>query len=149
MGSRFTIHLPAGDSQQVALPSHAPRELPRGRGQTILLVDDEPAVREITRQTLETFGYRVITASDGAQGLQIFAADPEAIDVVFTDMMMPTMDGREMIRELRNLRPALPVIGASGVAGDERSGPTDVVRLLAKPYTIEALLMVLAEILPV
>ena len=147
MGSRFTIRLPASSSQRVALPPIGKRETPCGRGETILLVDDESAVREVTRQVLETYGYHVITAANGAQGLQVFAANPDAIDVVFTDMMMPIMDGREMIRELRKLRPAVPVIGASGVADDERTGPVDVLQLLAKPYSIEALLVALAEIL--
>ncbi len=145
MGSRFTIYLPAGSGQKVVLPPSEPRVQPCGHGETILLVDDESSVRHVTRQVLEAYGYHVITAADGAQGLQRFAADPDAIDAVITDLMMPIMDGREMIRELRKLRPEVPIIATSGVADDERSGPVDVLLLLAKPYSIETLLVALAE----
>jgi len=149
-GSRFSVYLPATD--EISRDPVAPQEpeLPKGHGETILVVDDEAPVRQITMRTLESFGYTVLTASDGAEALSLYAARPAGIDVVITDMSMPFMDGPTLIQVLRRLTPEIPVIGVSGVASNERvirtmQAGTD--RFLRKPYTSGTLLRTLREVL--
>ena len=79
-GSTFVIHLPAQTSDLSALPpiSAEPTPLPRGHGEVVLVVDDDASVLDITRQTLEGFGYRVLCATDGAQAMGVFCAQPRA-----------------------------------------------------------------------
>ncbi len=149
-GSVFRIYLPVdGDiqRQRVAPPQAAAAAIPGGGGRRILLADDEPAILEIARLTLENHGYRVVTAVDGAEALARFRENPAAIDAIVTDMMMPHMDGDGLISELRKLRPDLPIVATSGVAGDPRKQVPEVRKFLAKPYPAAALLSALAEIL--
>lgn len=149
-GSVFRVYLPAADrspeeSEQVPLV-----ELPRGDGELILVVDDEAAIRMITRQTLEAFGYRVVTAQDGAEALAVFVQNEREVAVVLTDMMMPIMDGAATIRALQRLRPDVRIIAASGLnanGGVAKAAGAGIRHFLAKPYTTEALLKTVAEIL--
>jgi CheY-like chemotaxis protein len=147
-GTLFTMFLPAlrRDGERSAVT--ASPSLPRGRGETVLVVDDEASIRHITRQTLEAYGYEVLDAADGADGIALFIARRFEIDVVITDMAMPRLDGRALIRELHRIDPTVPVIGVSGVASlqswDEEK---ETVRFLPKPYTTSALLTSLREVL--
>jgi len=124
--------------------------MPRGNGELILVLDDEPAVRQITQQTLELFGYRVILAVDGADGVAVYARQGAEIDVVITDMMMPVMDGPATIEVLRRMNPAVRIIGASGLSADgpvARAVSLGVKHFLPKPYTAETLLKALKDVL--
>ena len=147
-GTLFTMFLPAlrRDGERSAVT--ASPSLPRGRGETVLVVDDEASIRHITRQTLEAYGYEVLDAADGADGIALFIARRFEIDVVITDMAMPRLDGRALIRELHRIDSTVPVIGVSGVASlqswDEEK---ETVRFLPKPYTTSALLTSLREVL--
>ncbi len=125
-------------------------ELPRGHDELILLVDDETAVCEITKQTLEAFGYRVILSANGVEAVAVYAERRAEIAVVITDMMMPVMDGPTTIRILRQLNPQVRVIAASGLAAQEHVAQATnlgVKHFLAKPYTAETLLKMLRETL--
>jgi CheY-like chemotaxis protein len=116
----------------------------------ILVVDDERSIRQITQQTLEAFGYRVMVASDGAEAATAYAARSAEIAVVLTDMNMPVVDGLSTIRILLKMNPAVRIIGASGVstAGHAtRAAALGVKHFLTKPYTAETLLKVLRKIL--
>ena len=124
--------------------------LPKGHGETVLLVDDEASILKITKQTLETFGYRVLLAPNGAEAVSIYVENRDKIDVVLTDMIMPLMDGPSLIRILRRLNPAVRVIAASGMAAKGlvvESVQEGVKHFLAKPYTAELLLTTLRSIL--
>jgi PAS domain S-box-containing protein len=148
-GSVFHVHLPA---HAVSEPHEASSEqdLPRGNGETILLVDDESSIRRTTGQALETFGYRVLTAADGAEALAVYAARGGEIDIVLTDMMMPLMDGASMIQALRRMNAGVRIIASSGlnVAGMvTRAAEAGVHTFLAKPYTTESLLKTLHQAL--
>jgi PAS domain S-box-containing protein len=116
-GSIFRVYLPALDSapEEHSEPD-ADDDMPRGSGETILVVDDEDAVATITKQTLITFGYNVITATDGAQAVSAYALHKDRISAVLTDIMMPVMDGNALIAALQHLNPALPIIATSGRA---------------------------------
>src|SRR5436190_7836468 len=149
-GSQFSMYLPAlnvpGELESIA----AKTDLPLGNGELILVVDDEESIREITRGTLETFGYSVLTASDGTEALAIYADKNNEIAVVLTDMVMPFMDGPATIRALQRMNPAVRIIAASGLGTGQRAGegPLEGVAVfLNKPYTAEKLLKTLSQVL--
>jgi PAS domain S-box-containing protein len=149
-GSHFTLYIPAvnapGATDAVALQT----DLPLGHGELILVVDDEESIREITRGTLETFGYSVLTASDGTEALALYADKKNEIAVVLTDMVMPFMDGSATIRALQRMNPEVRIIAASGLGAGQRAGEgtlEGVSVFLNKPYTAEKLLKTLAQVL--
>lgn len=111
----------------------------------ILLVEDEPLVRELALEDLIEAGFDVVAARDGDEGLEIARTDP-AFDCLFTDIRMPSaIDGWELAEQVKRLIPGVKVIFATGLSDDfGRVGPDD--RLLQKPYRRETLLGMLAEI---
>lgn len=109
-----------------------------GDGQLILLIDDERTILDVTSATLESFGYRVLTASNGSEGIALYAQNPD-VAVVVTDMLMPVLDGPTTIRALRNLNPNLRVLGMSGYTSHRMSGPMPDL-LLQKPFRAADLL---------
>jgi PAS domain S-box-containing protein len=149
-GAQFRIHLPAIRSESTTPLSVSHAELPRGLGETVLLIDDEAAIRNINRQILETFGYRVILAADGAEGVTLYADHQAEIAVVVIDMMMPVMDGPSAIRSLVKINPAVRIIAASGITTNasaaKAAGPA-VKHFLPKPYTTEILLKTLRTVI--
>lgn len=149
-GTQFRIYLPALEIPQVTLSDAGHPALPAGRGETILVVDDELAIREITRSTLEAFNYRALTANDGAEAIALYAQHRDEIRVVLTDMMMPLMDGPALIRALRKLDPEVRIIASSGLTENGRAAEltqSGVSTFLAKPYSADKLLKALAEVL--
>lgn len=149
-GTTFRIHLPAQIEDSAKEEAKFLQELPRGNGELILVVDDEATVREITKQTLEVFGYRVVLANDGAEAVSVYSLRGAEIDLVLTDMMMPVMDGLAMIEILRRINPEVLIIGASGLSVESqvaRATSLGVKDFLPKPYTAETLLKVLKKVL--
>jgi len=149
-GSEFTLYLPAVDMPGAADSAALQTDLPLGDGELILVVDDEESIREITRGTLETFGYKVLTASDGTEALALYADKKNEIAVVLTDMVMPFMDGPATIRALQRMNPKVRIIAASGLGAGQRAGEgalEGVAVFLNKPYTAEKLLNTLAHVL--
>ncbi|HEY0763047.1 MAG TPA: PAS domain S-box protein [Pyrinomonadaceae bacterium] len=149
-GSQFSLYLPAVDSHGEVDSAAAQTDLPLGHGELILVVDDEESIREITKGTLETFGYKVLTASDGTEALALYADKKNEIAVVLTDMVMPFMDGPATIRALQRMNPKVKIIAASGLGTGQRAGEgvlEGVSVFLNKPYTAEKLLKTLAEVL--
>lgn len=150
-GTRFEIYLPALGTDSGQEDHLRSDEVRRGSGELILIIEDEFTVRQITQQTLEAFGYRVLLAEDGAEGIALYASHRQEISLVLTDMMMPIMDGPSTIRALRRIDPKIPIIAASGL--DEHVGnlrfnrSCGVDHFLPKPYTAYALLTVVQEVL--
>jgi PAS domain S-box-containing protein len=146
-GTTFSVYLPtaaAGLSKPVRDdPSKADPALPRGKGEHILVVDDEESVRMIMRSTLESFGFRVSTSSDGAEAIALFRNPKAIFDMAIVDMQMPGLDGGKTIVALRHLRPELPIVGASGLATSENrehAAANGVRHFLDKPFSVETLL---------
>src|SRR5437867_2441624 len=142
-GTAFLIYLPAleATSQQVAETEH-PRA-PSGNGELILAVDDEVSVLSMTKETLETFGYRVLTAKDGTEAVATFTAHRKEIKGVLTDMLMPFMDGPATIRVLKKMDPNIKIIAASGLMDNDKvkdATGMDNIAFLMKPFTAEKLL---------
>jgi two-component system cell cycle sensor histidine kinase/response regulator CckA len=113
-GTRFYIYLPASDRSRSIVAEEATLNAPQAGGETILLVDDETMVADVTGQLLEKLGYRILTAYSGEEALSIFQAQPSHIDLVVLDIVMPGMGGAETFERLRELNPRLNVLLASG-----------------------------------
>ena len=150
-GTTFKIYLPAmeitSEGQREQLEQASP---PRGNGETVLIVDDEASILTITSQTLRAFGYRVLTATDGAHAVAIYAEHKKEIAVVLTDMAMPIMDGLALIHSLMRINPTIKIIAASGLNanGGMSKGPGALVKhFLTKPYTAGTLLKTLRTLL--
>jgi CheY-like chemotaxis protein len=129
-----------------------PGTMPRGADELILVVDDEENIREITRATLEKFGYRVLTATDGTDAMAIYAQNRAEISLILTDIAMPYMDGTALIRAARKIDPSSNIVAMSGLMNSEQTAELqslNVNAFLSKPYTAETLLKLLAEILRV
>jgi CheY-like chemotaxis protein len=150
-GTVFKVYLPANEGPEMQADGEALQQsLPRGEGELILVVDDEASIVGITKQTLEAFNYRVVTAEDGAQAIAIFAGQREKIAAVITDMMMPIMDGAALIAALRRLDPEVRIIASSGLEANGRAVRAvnaGVKHFLQKPYSADAMLRVLREAL--
>jgi len=150
-GTVFKVYLPAQKQGQAATPADAvTTELPRGSGETILVVDDETSILSITQATLEAFGYKVIVAEDGAQAVGLFALHRSTIAAVITDMMMPVLDGPALITALRRIAPDVRVIASSGLHDEGktvRASQNGVRHFLQKPYSADVLLRMVANIL--
>lgn len=150
-GTTFKVYLPAIEMSSEAVPPHLQQvNLPRGNGETVLVVDDESSILIVTGQTLQAFGYRVLTATDGADALAIYVQHKEEIAVVLTDMMMPVMDGAATIQALMRINPGVKIIAASGLnanGGAAKASGGGAKHFLAKPYTAETLLTALRTIL--
>lgn len=149
-GSQFTLYLPALERPGTVEAAGLQTDLPLGHGELILVVDDEESIREITRSTLETFGYSVLTAADGTEALALYADKKNEIAAVLTDMVMPFMDGPATIRALQRMNSRVRIIAASGLGAGQRAGEgalEGVSVFLTKPYTAEKLLKTLARVL--
>ncbi|MCR4373456.1 MAG: PAS domain S-box protein [Acidobacteria bacterium] len=147
-GTRFQICLPAQPGGGDKPAGAAAAELPRGDGEIVLVVDDEVAIREITRHTLEAFGYRVLLASDGAEAVALYTQHAAEIAVVIMDMMMPGLDGGSAIQALVTMNPAVRVIAVSGVAASSQAlpkGAAGAIHFLVKPFSSETLLQALRQ----
>jgi CheY-like chemotaxis protein len=149
-GSRFSIYLPALRTESDAAVDVTASKYPKGNGEVILVVDDEDNVREITQATLEKFGYRVLTATDGADAIGVYAQHNDEIAAVLTDMAMPFLDGPGAIRAIRRASPEIKVVAMSGLLNAEQTAELESLNVsffLTKPFTAEKLLTTLARIL--
>jgi len=150
-GTTFKIYLPAIErTSETPEAKEELDDLPRGQGETVLIVDDEASILTITGQTLDAFGYKVLTANDGVEAIARYAENRGTIAVVLTDMAMPVMDGPSMIRVLMKMNPKVKVIAASGLKTSEalvRESNFETKYFIDKPYTAGTLLRTLRTIL--
>jgi PAS domain S-box-containing protein len=146
-GTAFKVYLPAITTNETLKAQEHQRELPGGHGELILVVDDEDQIREMTKKTLETHGYRVITANDGKAAIELYTKNRDDIKLVLMDMM-PVMDGSVSIRELRKAYPEVKIIAVSGLTQKDKIAEVEiqVQAFLAKPYTAEKLLNTIHEV---
>jgi PAS domain S-box-containing protein len=148
-GTSFQVYLPVRETDDVE--GHASPGLtvvPRGNGELILLVDDDASILNITQQTLETFGYRVLTAEDGARAIGIYSQRQSEIALVVTDVGMPILDGVALVAALMRMNPAVRIIAASGTAASiAKIAQFGVTTVLEKPFTADRLLRTVAEVI--
>ncbi len=147
-GSTFDIYLPASDKPGDR-NSSARKALVKG-SERILLVDDEAMILEVGQKILERLGYRVLAAGGGQQALDILGAEGDGVDLVILDLIMPGMDGRRTFDRIRELRPGLPVILASGYAIEGQA--SEIMRrgcngFLQKPFHLTELSQKIRQVL--
>jgi PAS domain S-box-containing protein len=149
-GASFTIYLPrTPHTEAVAKPAESPNGVPRGT-ETVLLVEDEDAVRRLSRHILEMIGYRVLEARDGPEALTVCGQSNGAIDLMITDVVMPHMSGRQLADQLVPRYPRMRVLYLSGYTDEAIShhGVLDrEVAFLSKPFTFDALARKVREVL--
>jgi two-component system, cell cycle sensor histidine kinase and response regulator CckA len=148
-GSSFRVYLPASQSVRERPHKATATEVPHGNGELLLVVDDEVSILEVTKTSLESSRYRVVTAQDGTEALALYSQFGDDIKVVLTDMMMPDLDGAATIRALRRINPRVKIITATGleVGGKVNNVSAKVEAFLPKPYTREKLLRTIADVL--
>jgi two-component system cell cycle sensor histidine kinase/response regulator CckA len=149
-GTTFKIYLPAQEAVGDSFASETQEaSLPKGSGETILVVDDENSIISITRQTLEAFGYNMITARNGAEAVAIYAQKMDKIAVILTDLSMPVMDGRAAIYALLNINPKAKIIAMSGMDESKSvimASNAGIKHFISKPYTAATLLKTLKSV---
>jgi predicted ATPase/signal transduction histidine kinase/GAF domain-containing protein/CheY-like chemotaxis protein len=135
VGTTFTIWLPAA-GQMPRLAAEPAGKLPQGNGETVMIVDDEPALVALAEETLAELGYEPVGFDSSLAALQAFRAEPKRFDLVLTDETMPNLTGTELAREIRQLRPEISIILMSGYGGtqlSERAQAAGVIDVLRKP----------------
>jgi CheY-like chemotaxis protein len=149
-GTTFKVYLPRVEGESaIVTPEHAHAAAFEGTG-TILLVEDEDAVRDVSSRLLSRAGYTVIEARDGKEALDICTDVSTDIDLVITDMVMPEIGGRELARRVREMRPGVPIVFMSGYTDDDdltRSYLETGSVFIEKPFTPELLLSRTRELL--
>jgi CheY-like chemotaxis protein len=142
-GTEFTVLLPALDRPVERPDTRPPMPVTlNGSGKRVLVVDDEESIRLITVHALQQHGFTIETAADGAEALALFRENPGRFAVIITDLMMPRLGGRELVREIRRIAPRLPIIASSGLSEESADAvpgqslaALGVPTLLRKPYT--------------
>jgi two-component system, cell cycle sensor histidine kinase and response regulator CckA len=149
LGTTFKVYLPQENTAVVPLETAEPTQVPDGV-ETVLVVEDESAVRALVCAALEQHGYTVLQATGGDAALQVSSAHPGPIDLVVTDLVMPGMSGRQLAGQLSQVRPQARVLYMSGYTDDValRHGLVDrTVPYLQKPFTPAALAQKVREVL--
>ncbi len=145
-GTTMTLLVPRAEGE-AAPKRREPPPIELAEGEHVLFVEDDELVRRTGRRILERLGYRVEEAIDGLDALERVRASSARFDLVVTDMVMPRMNGMQLIRALSELAPGLPVLVVSGYA-DAALGELGEASFLAKPYTLESLASRLRALLP-
>jgi len=148
-GTTFTIYLPALEEEKAAGPAAAEVEFAGGQGETILLVEDEPTVLEVSKAMLERLGYRVRTATSGEEALQVYDQHQDEIALVLTDMVMPRMDGIALFKALQVRNPGVKVVMMSGYPLGEKTQEirfAGILDWLQKPVEMAQLVEILGRV---
>ena len=147
-GTTFTIHIPASGSDVREVREHDDKPI-RG-SETILVVDDEVFVKEVTGKMLKSLGYQVLTADNGAAALKIYGEQGNGIDLVILDMIMPGMSGQETFRRLKSMNPGVRAILSSGYSIEDQAWSVlkeGCAAFLQKPFTRASLSEKIREVL--
>ncbi len=146
-GTQIKVFLPASETAEPA--TEETEAISQGNGELILVVDDELSILEVTKATLETFNYSVLTANDGIDAIAMYAQNFNAIEVVIMDIMMPSMGGITAIRTLKKINPEVKIIAISGLVSNREliaELDTSISAFIAKPFNNEDLLKTIHEI---
>jgi PAS domain S-box-containing protein len=143
-GTEFKVYLPAADAKPPEQVVEGKPALPAGKGERILVVDDEGSILAMTRAALENYGYAVTTAVSGMEAISRFREDPDAFNLVITDYAMPFMDGPALIPVLRKIRPDIKIVMTTGAEDQIKKLSQDVKidGFVLKPFSTEGLLSV-------
>lgn len=147
-GTNFKVYLPAVEGMETITPEELPPQ--PGNGELILIVDDEAAIQEITRTSLEAHNYTTLIASDGIEAIALYVQNRDKIDAVLMDIMLPTLDGLTAIRTLKKINPQVRILASSGLMSENKLSSVAAIGIntfLVKPYTVNELLLSLQKIL--
>ena len=150
VGTEFILYFPAvaRQSEVVAPPPESPIQAIQGRGETVLLIDDEDGVREVLHALLEAYGYRVLVASDGATGVKLYRERQKEVQLILTDMMMPGIQGTDVMKELRSINPDVRIVAMSGISSEAGKLESAArMAFLPKPMSGEDLLGAVRQVL--
>ncbi|HEY0255982.1 MAG TPA: PAS domain S-box protein, partial [Candidatus Methylacidiphilales bacterium] len=149
-GTTFKVYLPAQATPGDVIEQGSEEiSLPRGDGETILVVDDETSILSITSETLHAYGYNVLTACNGAEAVAIYAQQKRKIAVILTDLSMPVMDGRATIYAMLKINPKAKIVAMSGMDEAEsvaKASTAGIKHFISKPYTAATLLKTLRTV---
>jgi CheY-like chemotaxis protein len=149
-GTSFSVLLPvANEAMQRRSSSRVAFDTLPPPARSILLIDDEPAVRLVTSRMLSELGHQVVTADSGRRALEVLEAEPDAVDLVVLDLTMPEQSGEQTLEQLRGVRSNIPVVITSGFQAEDASlllQMPNVVGFLDKPHTMISLEMLLASV---
>lgn len=151
VGTMFTILLPYLEGVHINEPESIEEESDQVSAYTVLVIDDDLTVRMVTQQILERYGYSVLLASDGEEGVELFRERRNEIDAVVLDMVMPRLNGIECFRIFRTEKPEIPIVIITGIVTSAdvelvlREGAHEV---LSKPFSRDGLLTALSNVLP-
>lgn len=146
-GSTFRVYLPViPNPATVSAPEEQTLPQKHRLQAVVLVVDDEPPILDTARLALSRFGARVLTATNGAEAVEIYTQHRDEVDLVLLDLAMPVMDGHATLLALRAIAPTLPIIATSGHASG-RNAPAQADAFIAKPFTAEALLTQIEQVL--
>ena len=148
-GTTFHIYLPAAEVSG-SLPQQAPAGIVQGRGERVLFVDDEAALAEIATRMLKHLGYQAETHTRQTDALNALRKNPQAFDLVITDLNMPGSSGLEFADAVRKVRPGIPIVLSSGHVTDDlmqRARGVGIVRVLHKPASIQELSECMTQLL--
>ena len=150
-GSIFEVFLPADlDAPGAPAAETFPPETPHGRGELVLVVDDEAGIREVIAAILTEYGYQTLAAADGAEALSLYLQRSADVKLVLTDILMPNLDGVGLCRALRRINPQVRIVASTGQAEESQFAQLRALgmkRFLTKPYSTERLLVALREAL--
>ena len=150
-GTAFTLYIPALPATTQAETTTSVTPAGRGHGEMILVIDDEEGVREIARTVLVAHGFTAAVAVDGQEGLLHYMKHRDEVKAVVIDMMMPGIQGSEVIAEMQHLNPDVRIVAMSGIAAELAALPEQPGRLalLTKPMTAHQLINAVQSVLPV
>ncbi len=136
-GTTFHVYLPVFNEQEIESDPIASENIPQGAGERILFVDDETAIANMMQKKLTSLGYTPTVSTSSTEALEIYRKNPEAFDLVITDMTMPEMTGVELSRQLHLLRPKQPILLCSGFSetiDEEKAISLGISQLINKPF---------------
>ncbi len=145
-GTTFSIYLPKQEPVKASRPKIESEVIVSVPGKTVLVVDDEPGVRESAHDVLESLGYKVLLASSGEEAIHCFKKDPKQIDLVLLDVVMPGVGGVATAKKLRKIRSDITIVFSTGYDRDgtlSEGMPDTSEWLLEKPYTVQTMSQVI------
>ncbi|MDX8396309.1 MAG: response regulator, partial [Mariprofundaceae bacterium] len=148
-GTSIHIYLPLVEDEAETVALTSKKFLP-GKGETVLVVDDNEVVRTITTETLEDNGYQTHQSCDGFEALKLFEAHFNEIDLVMLDIIMPGMSGGEVAKKIRQMRPDMPILFMTGYDKEhvfDEHGKLDQCKIITKPFQFETLSQTLRDML--
>jgi PAS domain S-box-containing protein len=148
VGSTFRVYLPLSGKPE-ALDRDRDEEMAGGH-ETILVIDDEPVIREVTGEILSGYGYRVLLAADGHEGIRIYETERPRVDLVILDMIMPRLGGRDTLLKLKQVDPAVRILFSTGYSQNDKVNEIIAIGVsgfIQKPYQVKSLLARVREIL--